>query len=255
MRELLEKKGLLIAVGVIFLVAIAIVVVWFAKGHRETEVVAVEGSYEATPIESLPPEKPPEPESCTVIRSNPSQSAILDTWNGILKSEGDKSGPLNRLLSEGPGVFLDLSEKVGEISFQNESPCAPIYSTLSKKISSAGDPVLEIDKTGRTIGKWQIPFESEVVGIRGGDLFVKVQLQEFCTDCYTKGTCEQKTMLLKVGDKGDLSFLAAAENASQLTFQDCPKNIESKSEFNLCLTLPDDSQKKERWLVVQGPCT
>ncbi len=254
LKRLFAQKSWLggaIATGVVVL---SVIVFWAVKQDQGTSEV-IQGDYEAAPIETLPPEKPLRPEACEAFRANEEASEILNRWNELMQSSEDKTATLNQMVKKGPGVFFQLSAKKGAVSFAQNSACGELYSSLAQDLSEGGDEVLEIDKNGRTLTKWKIPFESEVVGIMGSDILVKINFHEYCTACYASGTCAGRSALLKVSSKGVLNFLPSAEKSAQLTFQDCPQGVESKSELNLCLTLADEVNKAERWLVVQGPCT
>jgi len=139
-----------------------------------------------------------------------------------------------------------------------DGPCGTEILIFSKSLASTElrpfikDTVLEVDKMGQVLTRWQVPINSQVVGIQNDVLLIS----NIATPICSAGN-PQINIWLAIKPSGDFDILEPKEGISPPDNYDCKNKGEDfrDSDYVRCWEYVDLLKKNKRSLMFQGPCT
>ncbi len=170
--------------------------------------------------------------------------------------------PLRFMLAQESGGALPLGlrdqlRRSGTAGNLESHPCGTAVQAFVKDLESHGlsqwllpDWVLEFDRRGKVIGRWDIPLNAPVRAVQGDSVWVSWDPQPLCS-----GQSPEVKAYLVIGRDGSLRAASRPGLISEGRKIECPRSPDiPHSEFLVCESLRDLKTRKRRRLAYQSPC-
>ena len=170
--------------------------------------------------------------------------------------------PLQFMLAQEDGAALPLSvrerlRRSGTAGRLEPHPCGMAVQAFVKDLGSHGlsewlspDWVLEYNRKGKVIGRWDLPLNAPVRALQGDSVWVGWDPQPLCS----RQSLDVKAYLV-IGRDGSLRAASRPGLISEGRKIECPRSPDiPPSEFLVCESMRDLKTRKRRRLAYQSPC-
>ncbi len=170
--------------------------------------------------------------------------------------------PLRFMLSQGESGALSSNvrqklKQSGLAGTIQSHPCGLLVQAFVKDLRSTNlsewlepDWVLEFDKKGRVIGRWDVPLNAPVRAVQGEEVWVEWDPQPLCS-----GQSLDLRVYLVIRADGGLRPVVRPGLISRRQKIKCPKSQDiPESDFLVCESMRDLKTRKSRRVAYQLPC-
>jgi hypothetical protein len=170
--------------------------------------------------------------------------------------------PLRFMLAqEGSGVLpsggWERLKRSGAAGKVESHPCGMAVQAFVKDLATHGlsewlmpDWVLEYNRKGKVIARWDIPLNAPVRAVQGDSVWVSWDPQPLCSGQSLDGKA-----YLVIGTDGSLRAATRPGLISEGRKTKCPRSADiPHSEFLVCESMRDLKTRKRRRLAYQLPC-
>lgn len=156
-----------------------------------------------------------------------------------------------------PSEFRERLRRSGTAGRLEPHPCGMAVQAFVKDLRSHGltewllpDWVLEFNRKGKVVARWDIPLNAPVRAVQGDSVWVSWDPQPLCS-----GQSLDVKAYLVIGTDGSLRAASRPGLISEGRKIDCPRSPDiPHSEFLVCESVRDLKTRKRRRLAYQLPC-
>jgi len=193
--------------------------------------------------------------------------AEIHSWDGFLGSGLDPDSPIPQQLDKyraehGYPLLMWKGKKPPSWYpvLEGPHPCGSTFIGFLKKLASEHDPlegelVVEIDGNGKVKNRWEIPTDTEIVAIRGSEIYTPDSATSMCVPP-TDPDYRSYEVWLGIQPNGRFRVAAPQADVPRVELEDCIDTKEFKaSAYVRCWRYTDLETGERRHLMYQVPCS